>query len=302
MSKETQQLSLSISLPESFTDHCIEGRPVFPAVDALQNLARAVQQAMAHHNVCSSSRAAFMRLLPLAPGSKTVAATARLDPHQDGSVTATLITRAQAGRTTMTRSIEHVSVLFRQLSLSPDPPLDLACVPAEPGLTVTAKDLYLQLVPFGPAYQNARDPIFLAPDGACAWVSSPDHDSSGGPLGSPFPLDAAFHVACAWGQRYAGLVTFPTGYHERFVFRLTRPGEKYFCRIIPRPADRAGSLLFDIWLYLRPGTPAEAVLGLRMEDITHGRAKAPAWVQTSDQDQLSTLCSPWPSFRPEQRP
>jgi len=27
-------------------------------------------------------------------------------------------------------------------------------------------------------------------------------------LGSPFPLDAAMHAACVWGQRFGGIVPF----------------------------------------------------------------------------------------------
>ncbi|MCK7514471.1 MAG: hypothetical protein MZV70_67625 [Desulfobacterales bacterium] len=38
--------------------------------------------------------------------------------------------------------------------------------------------------------------------GASATVSGGNFPEAEGPLGSPFPLDAAMHAACAWGQRY----------------------------------------------------------------------------------------------------
>ena len=64
--------------------------------------------------------------------------------------------------------------------------------------------LYAEMVPFGPAFQNVVSPVQLGPEGARAVVSggATAGDDRLVQLGSPFPLDAAFHAACAWSQRF----------------------------------------------------------------------------------------------------
>ncbi len=72
-----------------------------------------------------------------------------------------------------------------------------------------------------------------SPAGASAEVSGGDYPEAVGPLGSPFPFDAALHVACAWGQRYRGIVAFPVGFDRREIAVPTRAGETYRCRVVP---------------------------------------------------------------------
>jgi len=36
-------------------------------------------------------------------------------------------------------------------------------------------------------------------------------------LGSPFPLDAAMHAACVWGQRFGGIVPFSCCFEKRVI-------------------------------------------------------------------------------------
>jgi len=97
------------------------------------------------------------------------------------------------------------------------------------------------------------------------------------PLGSPFPLDAAFHAACVWGQRYAGLVGFPVGFALRWLFAPTRPGSTYTARVFPKKVhpDR---FLADIWITDIDGALQEAVLDVVMRDVSGGRIKPPSWI------------------------
>ncbi|MFV9646580.1 MAG: hypothetical protein ACNYWU_12220, partial [Desulfobacterales bacterium] len=97
------------------------------------------------------------------------------------------------------------------------------------------------------------------------------------PLGSPFPLDAAFHAACAWGQRYSAVVGFPVGFDKRIVIQPTRPGDSYTCLILPVNVT-TDLLAFDIWLYDLNGILFEAVSGVQMRDVSAGRMKPPQWV------------------------
>jgi hypothetical protein len=96
-------------------------------------------------------------------------------------------------------------------------------------------------------------------------------------LGSPFPLDAAYHGACVWGQRYARMVAFPVGFESRTIWRHTRPGEAYFCRVLPvrMHPDR---LVFDLWIGDENGFFFESSRGVCMKDVSAGRMKPPQWI------------------------
>jgi hypothetical protein len=146
-----------------------------------------------------------------------------------------------------------------------------------PMFRVSADRLYEELVPFGPAYRNVKGDVFLAERAISATVSGGDHPEAEGPLGSPFPLDAAMHAACAWGQRYRNRVVFPIGFDRREIFAPTRTGESYLCRIAPL-TDEGVVLRFDIRLYGCDGRPVEVIRGLSMRDIFGGRMTPPAWV------------------------
>jgi hypothetical protein len=162
--------------------------------------------------------------------------------------------------------------LFFQRSLSE------AMEKEEPPFSFSCRRLYADLVPFGPAYHNVAGDVSLDHAGATATVSGGNFREAVGPLGSPFPLDAAMHVACAWGQRYRGIVAFPVGFDRREIIYPTSVGETYRCRAFPIE-DPGAVLRFDIGLFGTDGRPVEVVLGLRMRDISGGRLKAPAWVR-----------------------
>ena len=119
--------------------------------------------------------------------------------------------------------------------------------------------------------------VRLAAAGASAEVSGGDYPEAVGPLGSPFPFDAALHVACAWGQRYRGIVAFPVGFDRREIAVPTRAGETYRCRVVPLP-DEGAALRFDILIAGGDGRPVEVIRGVAMRDISGGRRKPPAWV------------------------
>jgi hypothetical protein len=147
-----------------------------------------------------------------------------------------------------------------------------------PSFSFSCRRLYADLVPFGPAYHNVVGEVSLTPDGASAEVSGGDFREAVGPLGSPFPFDAAMHLACAWGQRYRNLVAFPVGFDCREIVRPTRNGETYHCHVFPLP-DEGAVLRFDVRLHGEDRRPVEIILGLKMRDISGGSLKPPAWVR-----------------------
>jgi hypothetical protein len=121
--------------------------------------------------------------------------------------------------------------------------------------------------------------VGLTTTGAWARVCGGDFPEATGPLGSPFPFDAALHVACAWGQRYKNTVVFPVGFGLREIFSPTRAGETYLCHVVPLPEENAAVLRFDIRLSDEDHRPVEIIRGVEMRDISGGRRKPPAWVR-----------------------
>ena len=159
-------------------------------------------------------------------------------------------------------------------------PLDLTPTLDSVGLEIPAEKIYNELVPFGEAFRNIHGRLIISEDGATAKTharfvdkSTPNFADSG----SPFPLDAAFHAACVWGQRYAKTVAFPVGIEKRVIFKPTQPGTTYLSRIIP--VRKCPELLtFDLWIYGTDGTLYEGVCGVQMRDVSAGRLKPPRWI------------------------
>jgi hypothetical protein len=149
-------------------------------------------------------------------------------------------------------------------------------------MTIPAEQVYRELVPFGPSYHTLQETVQLC--GQVAWGSlkapafshapDPVRDS----LGSPFPLDGAFHAACVLGQRAADFVPFPVGFDRRIISRPTQPGGSYRTRVqlLSRTKDE---LLFDLRIFDDQGHIFESVTGIRMRDVSGGKIKPPAWMR-----------------------
>ena len=140
--------------------------------------------------------------------------------------------------------------------------------------------IYSDLVPFGKAYRNIHDQLIISENGATARTHARSVNKPAlnfADTGSPFPLDAAFHAACVWGQRYAQTVAFPVRIEKRVIFKPTQPGTTYLSRIIP-VRKRPELLTFDIWIYGHDGNLYEGARGVQMRDISAGRLKPPRWI------------------------
>ena len=280
---ETIAISLVIPAPAYLRDHHVGGLVVLPAVEALQNVARSKPAAWGA-DPCRQERAVFHHLLEIDPGAGEIPALHEHVRYADGRCLSRLSTLRSGRHLKFTRRMELVSVWFTPegqgaagIEADPAPDADDAGLP-EPMFTVPADRLYDELVPFGPAYRNVRGDVFLAESGVSATVSGGDFPEAEGPLGSPFPMDAAMHVACAWGQRYRNRIVFPIGFERREILAPTCAGGTYLCRITPLP-DAGAVLRFDIRLYDCNRRPVEVIRGLLMRDIFAGRLIPPAWVR-----------------------
>jgi hypothetical protein len=302
-------IPLSIPIAQYLWDHCYEGRAVLPAAEALQILARSLPAEIPSCNPLLQVSGEFSRLLPLDPESDTLNIFHEISFFSDGRRHSRLMSLRLGRDRQLTRRVTHVSVLF--LPVEPgmkdrktgsaescetkknpclrekgdrEPGGGADPWPGEPSgpgggvFSFPAEKLYGELVPFGPAYHNAVADIGLARTWGFACLSGGKHPEAASILGSPFPFDAAMHVACAWGQRYRNIVAFPVGFDRREILRPTASGGVYRCSVFPL-ADEGAVLRFHIRIDDHDGRPAERIYGLRMRDISGGRITPPVWVR-----------------------
>ena len=223
------RVPLKIRVPPYLMDHQYRGRAVLPAVEAMGILADSTLAHVPEAHIHSICDARFDKFLVIEKGCNEIEAFNDLEVFDQGSVISKLVTRTQSKKAMITRTKEHAALRF-EVPLGDCDPLPLQASET-PGYHVSAETLYKSLVPFGPHYHNLKEGVRLWDEGADAKVYAPTLEGLHNPLGSPFPLDAAFHAACVWGQRYAGLVGFPVGFGLRRVFSahpcrkdLYRPG------------------------------------------------------------------------------
>lgn len=262
---------LAIPLPAWLRDHRFDGRAMLPAVVALDLLAESTACGCPGLTTDATLEAAFARMLHLPEGAAELPAVNEITRYADGSCGAALVTEHRSPASGIRRSLVHVTCRFTGApgaAGEPSPPA------APPGaLRVSAGRVYAELVPFGPMFRNLQGEIHLWPEGALGGALARPL-----PGGAGLPLDAAFHLACAWGQRYHGWVAFPVGFARRTVHRPTRSGEDYRIWVQPLGGGAEG-LRFHLRIDDAAGNPCETVRDLRMRPLGGGRFRAPAWVR-----------------------
>ena len=286
-------LPIEIKSDSYLQDHCFQGKAVLPAVEAMQMLASSVLIYLPHAEVALIRNARFDKFLHTGAAAGSLTARNEIEICADGRLISRLITRSKSQKAAITRVIEHVTVQFGGKKDDTFPlPIDFVSALEGVCFDIPADRLYRDLVPFGPAYQNVEHHVFMSKKGAVANLKGVDMDGSLGPLGSPFPLDAAFHVACAWGQRYSGIVGFPVGFDKRLIYSPTNQGQRYICRIMPAQPCTANRLKFNIWIYDQSGILKEEILGLQMKDVSGGRLSPPQWIANgAEEDTLELINS-----------
>lgn len=276
---DSRRLPVEIKPHPYLMDHRFEGKAVLPAVEAMQLLAASTRAYLPETDVHCIVNAEFDKFLYLGAGHSSVEAFNEIEVHANGTVVSRLITKTRSKKASITRTREHVTLCFQQGPQDLQPlPLDLASSLEGICMDIPSDKLYRELVLFGPSYQNIRGILRVSKKGALAEICAPITEAPHEPLGSPFPLDAAFHAACAWGQRYSGIVGFPFALDKRIIVNKTSPGETYSARIVHvnTSPDR---IIFDIWIYDLKGLLCEAALGVCMRDVSRGRMKPPAWIR-----------------------
>nr|WP_281432355.1 polyketide synthase dehydratase domain-containing protein [Desulfatitalea alkaliphila] len=270
---------LNLKTEACWSDHRFQERAVLPAVEALQVLADVCRSVRPELNLHRMGAARFDKFLALPPDGGAIAAYCDLSTLPGGGLRAALLSRIQAGAARIRRMVTHAQVVFM-----PDDGSGSAEPFAPPAratgatFSVDPVRLYEALVPFGPAYRNIVEPLVLDAGAARAVIQAPTHAGVAGSLGSPFVLDAAFHAACVWAQRFAGVVAFPVGFAQRHIATPTRPGQRYLAQVV-WVGREGGTLLFDLKITDARDRHYEVLRGVAMRDVSGGRWVPPAWVR-----------------------
>jgi phosphopantetheinyl transferase len=281
--------SRSISVSPYLRDHHFAGKTIFPAVEILQGLAATVLDRRPEAGVRSMQKAAFDRFLEIGGKDIDIEIFHDLKQKDQGSVSARLVTVAPSGKTGIKREKVHAVVDFAASSEGATGfPYDLAASLAGICYRIPAEKLYRDLVPFGPAYRSLQGDVLLTENGGLGRVLAAAYPAPSAPLGSTFPFDGIMHIACAWSQRFHGIVAFPVGFDERVVMAPTVPGETYCCRVLPVSVCK-DILTFDMGIYDLTGHLREFIRGVNMRDVSGGRITPPAWIQKDGLDPLLTL-------------
>ena len=281
--KETVHLPVSIPARPYLLDHRFEGRAVLPAVEAMRILSASVKEFAPWMDVSTILDAGFDKFLVIPGDGGGIEARCGVTLFESGQIEAVLQTKIHLQKAGFTRVKEHARATFRPKDQGAG--TDAVPLPelrGERGMSVTRGQIYDELVPFGPAFQNINPDMKVCKKGAVATVLVPDAIDTGreaSALGSPFVLDAAFHAACVWGQRYCGLVAFPISIDSRVVVKPTRRGCRYSVVVFHRQVS-ADDLFFDLDIFSDEGL-CEMVRGLHMRDVSGGRMQPPEWIRTA---------------------
>jgi len=279
MNKEMRYPS-TIEVPPYLRDHHFEGKVILPAVESLIALANVVKLNFRQMSTNCLLKASFPRFLFIAPETQHLAVLVDIENVGNENIAAALLTSIKSEKGGMNRTIEHARVEFATNDSAPCPAAPFPVVEKLGGkcISVSAATIYRELVPFGTAYQNIIGDLVVSPEGALAYLSGGNYEADENLLGSPFPLDAAMHAACVWGQRFSGFIPFPIGFEKRFIYQKTKKRGSYLGRVVPVNTDQE-SLMFDAWIYDLDGVIYEAIRGIKMRDVTQGRLHPPQWIK-----------------------
>jgi phosphopantetheinyl transferase len=278
------RLPVEIKIYPYLMDYKYERNAVLPVVEAMQLLAASTQTYLPSIDIkfifnAKFDKSLYIQLNDGLPYNRTIEAFNEIEVYGNGNTSSRLITKNRSKKASISPIKEHVSIHFtNKKHYLQELPLDFVSALEGICLDIPSYKLYNNLVSFGPAYHNVKDVLFISEKGAIVNIdAAANRDASSDPLGSPFPLDASFHAACAWGQRFLRFVGSPVGFEKRFMFNKIHSEDTYISRVMPVQIN-SDQLVFDIWIYDLNGTPYEAILGVRIRDVRAGPMKPPQWV------------------------
>jgi hypothetical protein len=270
----------NIEIYSYLRDHHFDGKVILSAVEVLIILAKVVKINFPQVNISYLCKARFFRFLPISPDAQFRTVFVDVETADDGVVAASLLTSVKSKTGTISRTVEHARVEFAAADTAPSsvPPTSVVKKLGGNCINLPSTTIYRDLITLGTAYQNITGDLSVSPEGALAYVSGGGNEADENLLGSPFPLDAALHAACVWGQRFAGIFALPAGFEKRIIYQKTKKGGAYFGRIVPVNVEH-NSVIFDAWICDSDGIIYESISGIQMRDASQGRMRPPDWIK-----------------------
>jgi len=259
--------SVDIAVQPWFRDHGFDGRTVLPAVEIMLLLAREAIKCRPDLDVRVMEQALFSRFFELPPDAFSCPALVECLCTLEGSVNTRLQSRVRFKLTS--RIVDHAAMTFPGIFLeSSNAPEIQDNAPSTVKRKISARTVYREYVPFGPAYRSLQGTLKLTQQGASGLVRAPEFPlvPEAAKAGSPFPLDGALHAACVHGQGQVDFVPFPVGFARRIIYQPTRPGREYHVRVEQTGAGD-GELVYDLLIFDGQGRVFERVEGLQMRNV-----------------------------------
>jgi hypothetical protein len=94
---KTVRVPVDIPIHPYLFDHRFEGKAVFPAVESMQVLAKSIKGLAPDMDVACMTHAQFEKFLYIQPGTGRVAAFSDMVIHDNGDITARLLTKQEHG-------------------------------------------------------------------------------------------------------------------------------------------------------------------------------------------------------------
>ena len=257
-----------------FQDHAFAGNTILPAVESMALLAISAQKHCPTTKISTMDQAEFPRFL-IVPDKRPIPCVIEL-AEKEQQLQATLYSRKTAGK--FSRLVKHAALSFGNNNLLP--PVEQIANSSPDTLTLSAKTIYSELVPFGAAYQNLIS-ADICHQSCVARLRTPPLPITCPALGSPFLLDSAMHGACVWGQRFAGFVPFPVGFKHRRIITPSLADSLYEANIIP-VLSQAEELVIDMDIVDMAGNMVEQIRGLQMRDVSKGTILPPDWIRLQE--------------------
>lgn len=277
-----QRCSWKIKIRPYLYDHHLEGNAVFPAAEALIELAKVVSNYFPQASITNLTDASFPRFLPVPENVAEVTVSVDMVKGDDAGITASLLSSLKSKTGNISRTVEHARAKFSPIAEKNFAGHYFNCPAKLEGecIHVPAAAIYRDLVPFGRAYRNISGDLFVSSTGARGYISGGDAAADEELLGSPFPFDAALQMACVWAQHFTDIVPFPVGFAQRIIYQKTKNRTGYLGRVEP-VAVASQPFVFDAWIFDLQGAVCEVIQGIRMRDVSGGRRKPPAWIKAT---------------------
>jgi hypothetical protein len=276
---QKKRYSCDIELHPYLQDHRVQGKAVLPAVESLIVMAGIVKTHYPEMMMNCLRNATFSRFLTIPPDKKIQQVFVDVEDSGDGRITASLLTSLKSKTGNINRDIQHAKVSFFSADSEAFHPPPFHSVKKLEGhcISIPSMTVYRDLIPFGVSFQNIVGDVSVSREGAVAYMFGGNNEADEELLGSPFAMDTVMHLACVWGQRFAGIVPFPVGFEKRIIHQKTKKGEEYLGRVVPLSVNK-DSVIFDAWIY-KNDVMYECISGMKLMDVTKGRMRPPDWIK-----------------------